>query len=130
MNHYSVRINYNNIRGQIQQDYFHYLDMFYKILILYVVFNDRPELPLSQTLVLENRHYDDLLRRVIASGCMGRRIPELSTIDPTAIVDMQIYLEDFVRLKHNKSAINIYNLTIDEDYNVLITNKYFSRHAL
>lgn len=130
MKHHSIKINYNNIKGQIQQDYFHYLDLFYKILILYIVFNDRPEMPLTSTLVLENKYYDDLLRRVIQSGCMGRKIPELAMIDPGATVDMQIYLEDFIQIYHNQNAINIYNLTIDEQYNVLITNKYFSRYAL
>lgn len=132
MRHHSLRINYNNLKDEIEKDYFHYLDMFYKALILYMVYNDRPDFPLVGSLVLENKLYDDLLRRTAISGCGGKTIPELRelSLNLHAVLDMQIYLEDFIRMKHNQKAINIYSLTIDENYNVLVTNKTFTRYAL
>lgn len=125
-----LKFNVNNIRQQIEQDYFRYKDLFYRCLIvnlcIYNTFNNQ----ILASTIIEDSHYNQYLMYLAQKQAS---IPELiSEIDPvhaaSTFLDAQIYLEDFIDIKHDNALTNLYSLTIDDSFNVVVTNKQLKRH--
>ena len=127
----TVKINYANLKHKIEENYFYYLDLFYKSFVVSLCIFDKNIKPILFSTVIENSHYNNFLHEVRAAQDRGEEIIDL--IDPKhnihVLSDMNVYTLDFLNLKHNEKKPNIYNLTIDDNYNVCITNKQVGRNV-
>ena len=127
----TLKINYANLKEGIENDYFYYLDLFYKsFLVSLVIYSDNIK-PIFYNTIIENEKYNYFLREVLEAQQRGEDIIEL--INPehniTVLSDMSVYTVDFFTGKHNEKKANIYNLTIDDHYNVVITNKQVGKNV-
>lgn len=127
----TLKINYANLKEGIENDYFHYLDLFYKSFLVSLVIYSNNIKPIFYNTIIENEKYNYFLREVLEAQQRGEDIVEL--INPkhniTVLSDMSVYTVDFFTGKHNEKKANIYNLTIDDHYNVVITNKQVGKNV-
>ena len=127
----TLKINYANLKEGIENDYFHYLDLFYKSFLVSLVIYSNNIKPIFYNSIIENEKYNYFLREVLEAQQRGEDIVEL--INPkhniTVLSDMSVYTVDFFTGKHNEKKANIYNLTIDDHYNVVITNKQVGKNV-
>lgn len=127
----TLKINYANLKEDIENDYFHYLDLFYKSFLVSLVIYSNNIKPIFYNTIIENEKYNYFLREVLEAQQRGEDIIEL--INPkhniTVLSDMSVYTVDFFTGKHNEKKANIYNLTIDDHYNVVITNKQVGKNV-
>jgi len=127
----TLKINYANLKEGIENDYFHYLDLFYKSFLVSLVIYSNNIKPIFYNTIIENEKYNYFLREVLEAQQRGEDIIEL--INPkhniTVLSDMSVYTVDFFTGKHNEKKANIYNLTIDDHYNVVITNKQVGKNV-
>lgn len=127
----TIKINYANLKNEIETNYFYYLDLFYKTFIVSLCIFDKNVKPILFSTVIENSQYNHFLREVQEAQDRGEEIIDL--IDPKhnihVFTDMNVYTLDFLNLKHNGKKPNIYNLTIDDNYNVCITNKQVGKNV-
>ena len=131
MRTYVLKINVNNIHSEIQRDYFKYRDIFYKCLIVNLCICSKLTIEnLHQSSIIEDSHYNQYLIYLINSNMTLEDL--IKEIDPvynvSIFTDTHIYLEEFINMKHNQSLLNVYSLTIDDAYNIVITNKQLRRH--
>lgn len=127
----TLKINYANLKEGIENDYFYYLDLFYKSFLVSLVIYSNNIKPIFYNSIIENEKYNYFLREVLEAQQRGEDIIEL--INPehniTVLSDMSVYTVDFFTGKHNEKKANIYNLTIDDHYNVVITNKQVGKNV-
>ena len=127
----TLKINYANLKEGIENDYFYYLDLFYKSFLVSLVIYSNNIKPIFYNSIIENEKYNYFLREVLEAQQRGEDIVEL--INPkhniTVLSDMSVYTVDFFTGKHNEKKANIYNLTIDDHYNVVITNKQVAKNV-
>ncbi len=127
----TLKINYANLKEGIENDYFHYLDLFYKSFLVSLVIYSNNIKPIFYNTIIENEKYNYFLREVLEAQQRGEDIIEL--INPehniTVLSDMSVYTVDFFTGKHNEKKANIYNLSIDDHYNVVITNKQVGKNV-
>lgn len=127
----TLKINYANLKEGIENDYFYYLDLFYKSFLVSLVIYSNNIKPIFYNTIIENEKYNYFLREVLEAQQRGEDIVEL--INPkhniTVLSDMSVYTVDFFTGKHNEKKANIYNLTIDDHYNVVITNKQVGKNV-
>lgn len=125
-----LKINVNNIRHEIEKDYFRYKDLFYRCLIVNLcIYNSMNNMILAST-IIEDSHYNQYL---LFLGQKQATLQEMiAEIDPvhavSTFLDTQVYLEEFINLKHEHNLVNLYSLTIDDAYNIVITNKQLKRN--
>ena len=127
----TLKINYANLKEGIENDYFYYLDLFYKSFLVSLVIYSNNIKPIFYNTIIENEKYNYFLREVLEAQQRGEDIIEL--INPehniTVLSDMSVYTVDFFTGKPNEKKANIYNLTIDDHYNVVITNKQVGKNV-
>lgn len=127
----TLKINYANLKEGIENDYFYYLDLFYKSFLVSLVIYSNNIKPIFYNTIIENEKYNYFLREVLEAQQRGEDIIEL--INPehniTVLSDMSVYTVDFFTGKHNEKKANIYNLSIDDHYNVVITNKQVGKNV-
>lgn len=127
----TLKINYNHMKNELLQDYFKYLDIFHKSFLVTLVYLTTPDTPLTLTSKLENAHYSYLLTDMFNNHCKGENLLEIFTDkEKYLLVDLQVYLQEFLVKTHNFKAYNIYNLTIDHEYNLVITSKQMGRYVI
>lgn len=127
----SLKVNFNHIREHLKVDYFRYLDVFHKSFLATLIHFTTEDTPLVATTVMENSTYSQLLSEMHSAHQRGSNILELFTDqDKFILIDIQVYLQEFLMSAHNFKEYNIYHLTIDPKYNLVITNKQLGRHAL
>lgn len=127
----TLKINYANLKEGIENEYFYYLDLFYKSFLVSMVIYSKNVKHILYNSVIENEKYNYFLQEVIDAQNRGEDIIEL--IDPkhniTVLSDMSVYTMDFFTGKHNEKKVNIYNLTIDDHYHVVVTNKQVGKNV-
>jgi len=129
MKTFTLRINVNNLRDEIEKDFFKFKDIFYKALIAnlyaYDMFNSR----ILPNTIIEDSYYNQYLLFIISKNTTLREvINEIGFPYNTSIfLDMNLYIEEFINIKHNKNTLNLYSLTIDDTYHIVINNKQLKR---
>jgi len=131
MRAYQLKINVSNLRDHIKKDYFKYRDIFFKCLIgnLYV-YNQLYGNVLHST-ILEDIYYNQHLFKLInRNATLEEVISEIdSTYNVTIFLDTTMYFEEFIRLKHDPKKINVYQLSIDDMCNIVVTNMQLNRYV-
>lgn len=120
-----LKINVNDVFKEIEEEYFKYRDTFYKCLIVnLIVFNSTKSLILHNV-IIEDNYYNEYLKSLVARNLnLEQLIAEIDPIFAMSIfLDSNLYIEEFIQSKHDNNAKNLYSLTIDDGYNIVITNK-------
>lgn len=129
----TLKINVNNLREQIQRDYFKYRDLFYRCLVVNLCSTGRmtPQDLLSST-IIEDSHYNQHLLYLANSNLALQDM--IKDLDPSEnanlFIDTNIYFFEFFNSRHDPHRVNVYSLTIDDAYNIVITNKQLKRSCL
>lgn len=125
-----LKINMSNIGHQIEKNYFHYRDLFYRCLVVNLCVYDAMSHKVLSSTIIEDSHYNQYLLHLAQRQASLQEL--ISEIDPTHAVttflDTQLYMEEFLNAKHDDTLSNLYSLTIDDMYNIVITNKQLKRH--
>jgi hypothetical protein len=126
----TLKININHLRGDIDRDYFKFKDSFYKCLIVNLCIYNTFHGNILASSIIEDSHYNQyLLYLANRQSTMEELIAEIDPVHATTIfLDSNIYLEEFINTKHDANVMNLYSLTIDDTYNIVITNKQLKRH--
>ena len=122
---HQLKINFANLKHEIERNYFAYRDIFYKALIVNLCNHHAVCKPIAESTVLEDFQYNQSFQQLIQSSHTLRDLVLQVTnlTHPSVVIDMEIYVDEFLQARHNSKRINVYSLTIDDCYNVIITNK-------
>lgn len=131
MKTYELKINASNLKKEIEKDYFKYKDIYYKCLIGNLcLYNTLYGEVLSNTIIGES-HYNQYLLNLINRPITLESI--LTEIDSphniTIFLDTNIYIQEFITMKHQKNKLNVYSLDIDDLHRVTVLNKTLNRYA-
>lgn len=125
MRTHQLKINFNNLKHDIERDYFKFRDIFYRCLVANLAIFHITKQPLLHNTVLEDAHHNQLLHYLInkQASCeeIIAQISDLNYIQ--SFLDTNVYIEEFILLRHVGNVINLYDMSIDDSYNVVITNK-------
>jgi hypothetical protein len=77
------------------------------------------------TSLIEDSHYNQYLmylanRQVTLEGIVAEID---SPYNLSVFLDTSIYFEEFIKYKHDPTKLNLYNLSIDDNYNIVVTNR-------
>lgn len=127
-----LKINVSNLKRDIENDYFRYKELFYRCLIVGLCVHNSFSRNVLHTTIIEDSHYNQFLMYLAQKVCSVQEM--IAEIDPvhaaTTFIDMNLYLDEFLHMKHDNELLNLYSLTIDDTYNIVITNKQIKRpHA-
>lgn len=126
MRTYVLRINFNNLRKEINDNYFLYKDIFYKCFIANVYSYCINNKDVSKNIFIDNAHYwQYFVNAINIKQPIKSMLYELS-IDKyvNIFLDMNLYIEEFINMKHDRNALNIYSLDISDTYYLEIKNKH------
>lgn len=125
MKTYVLRINFNNLKPQIDSNYFLYKDVFYKCFIASMYNHYINNKQILNNILIDNSHYwQYFINAVNINQTLESMLYELNLDRYVYIfLDMNIYLEEFFNMKHMNGVLNIYSLDITDTYNVEIKNK-------
>lgn len=124
-----LKINVNDVFNEIEEDYFKYKDIFYKCLIVNLIIYNSTKSFILNNVIIEDFFYNEYLKNLVARNLnLEQLIAEIDPIFAMSIfLDSNLYIEEFISSKHNDKAKNLYSLTIDEGYNIVITNKQLKK---
>ena len=125
-----LRINANNLRKEIHHDFFKYRDIFYKCLVANLAVYNQMYANVLSTTILEDAAYNQYLLSLVNRQASLEEI--LKDIDSPYIMsiflDTQVNFEDFIRSYHSGKKLNVYQLTIDDQCHIYVTNKHLRIH--
>lgn len=129
MKAHTIKINQRHGKKLIEENYFHYLDIFSKCLCVSLIYFSTEEDPVLESTIMENSHYNSVLLDMTHRHKSGHNILKDIGFDTSLniFLDLQLYLEMFVKEKHNKALTNIYCLTINEDFEVVVVIKQLGK---
>lgn len=132
MRTYTLKINVNHLKKDIEKDYFKYRQMFFKALVVSVCINSVLYKDLVPFTVIEdevyNQYFLQLASRAITEIDL---LTELNTKEQLAIYfDILPYVEEFFN-KHIDTqsyiALNVLNIRINDDGWIEISSKRIRR---
>lgn len=131
MHAYQLKINVNNLRKEIEKDYFKYRDIFFRCLIGNLCVYNQLYGNVVYNSIIEDSHYNQyLLYLVNRSASLEDILKEIdSPYNVSIFLDTNVYFEEFIRMKHNPKKLNNYQLTIDDMCNIVVTNMQLNRHV-
>lgn len=125
MRTYVLRINFNNIRQEIEDNYFLYKDIFYKCFIVSVYLYYLNDRNIYKNIFIDNTHYWQYFTNSIdINKPVELMLYELGIDKYVDIfLSMNIYVDKFIDRKHKSGVLNIYSLDISDTYYLEIKNK-------
>lgn len=125
----SLKVNVNNIKRQINNHYFKYRDMFYRMLVTNICVYNYINYGVLQNTILEDSSYNQYFLCVANKQLSLEEIlSELNIIQELPLyMDVSLYIEEFIQQKHSNKHINVYSLTISDDGYLIINNKKLDR---
>lgn len=131
MKTYVLKINMANIRKDIEKDYFKYKDIFFKCLLTNLYVYSAMYRNILPSTVIEDSHYNQHLMYLVSSNMSVEEAIQdvINTFNIEVFLDTNVYFEEFIQMKHDEAKINVYQLTIDDYSNIVVTNKQIIRHA-
>lgn len=132
MRMHTLKINQRHLKNELEEGFFYYLDVYHRCLAVSIIYHGIDDGDIVPSTIMENSHYNSLLRDMKERFRQGYNILEEihSKYSLDIYMDTQIYLEEFLKAKHNKGMANVYSLTLDNKFNLVITNKQLGRRYL
>lgn len=131
MRTYHLKVNVNNIKRDINNHYFKYRDMFYRMLITNICIYNYMNYGLLQNTIIEESSYNQyFLHLANKQLSLDEILNELNIASELPLyMDISLYIEEFLQQKHSNTHINLYSLTISDDGYLVIENKQLSRET-
>lgn len=121
MRTFNLKYSLGLLRPVIDSDYFMVVGALYKALVYNLAVYSLTVKPIVDTTIIDQPSYQPWFI-TMATTPMIPVIPRL-LIPEAVILDMELYLSAFITDRHNRAMLNIYGLSIDDVYNIHITNK-------
>lgn len=128
MKSYTLRINNRHLKDEIEGNYFYWLDVFHRALSVALLEHCGAQGDID-SVTLESTYYNSILGALHKRTQEGHN-PLEELYNPEFIgvyMDMSLYLKEFIEQKHINSVTNIYHLTIDHGYNVVVNLKQLGK---
>ena len=121
----TLKVNVNNIKREINSQYFKYRDMFYRMLVANIcVYNYMNYNVLLNTIFEDSSYKQYFLYVANKRLSLEEILSELNIIHELPLyMDVSLYIEEFIQQKHSNKHINVYSLTISDEGHLIISNK-------
>ena len=125
MRTHQLKINVNNIKRDINAQYFRFRDMFYRMLVTNICIYNYMNYGLLQNTIIEESSYNQyFLYLANKQLSLEEILIELNIANELPLyMDVSLYIEEFLQQKHSNNHINVYSLTISDDGYLIISNK-------
>ena len=120
-----LRINVNNLKAEIENNYFKYKDIFYKCLVVNLCMYNIVKENILPNVIMEDGQYNQYLVYLAGKNLpLDELIAEIDLVQYMPIfLDMAIYLDEFIDMRYNPYSYNLFSLTIDDSGHVSVFNK-------
>lgn len=124
-----LKINVNNLKSEIESNYFKYRDIFYKCLIVNICLHALYIRFIGYETLFEEGHYNNYFQfHINRSYTLESLLNDMDILNHRQLfLDMNLYVSEFIELRHRPKMFNIYSLTIDDHYHIVISNKTIRR---
>jgi len=121
----TLKVNVNNIKREINSQYFKYRDMFYRMLVANICVYNYMNYNVLLNTIFEDSSYNQYFLYVANKRLSLEEIlSELNIIHELPLyMDVSLYIEEFIQQKHSNKHINVYSLTISDEGHLVISNK-------
>lgn len=121
----TLKVNVNNIKREINSQYFKYRDMFYRMLVANICVYNYMNYNVLQNTIFEDSSYNQYFLYVANKRLSLEEIlSELNIIHELPLyMDVSLYIEEFIQQKHSNKHINVYSLTISDEGHLVVSNK-------
>lgn len=125
----TLKVNVNNIKREINSQYFKYRDMFYRMLVANICVYNYMNYNVLQNTIFEDSSYNQYFLYVANKRLSLEEIlSELNIIHELPLyMDVSLYIEEFIQQKHSNKHINVYSLTISDEGHLVVSNKKLDR---
>lgn len=125
----SLKVNVNNIKRQMNTQYFKYRDMFYRMLVANICIFNYMNYDALRNTIFEDSSYNQFFLYIANKRLSLEEIlTELNILQELPLyMDVSLYIEEFIQQKHSNNHINVYSLTISDDGYLIISNKRLDR---
>lgn len=125
----SLKVNVNNIKREMNSQYFKYRDMFYRMLVANICIYNYMNYDALRNTIFEDSSYNQFFLYIANKRLSLEEIlTELNIIQELPLyMDISLYIEEFIQQKHSNNHINVYSLTISDEGYLVIYNKRLDR---
>lgn len=125
----SLKVNVNNIKREMNSQYFKYRDMFYRMLVANICIYNYMNYDALRNTIFEDSSYNQFFLYIANKRLSLEEIlTELNIIQELPLyMDVSLYIEEFIQQKHSNNHINVYSLTISDEGYLVIYNKRLDR---
>lgn len=129
MRTFQLKVNVNNIKCNINNHYFKYRDIFYRMLITNICIYRYINYDLPQNTIIEESHYNQIFLNLINRQLSLKEIFQELNIETELLlyIDMSLYIEEFLQQKHSNNHINVYSLHISDNGYLVISNRQLNK---
>lgn len=129
MRTFHLKVNINNIKHNIDDHYFKYRDIFYRILVTNICVYNYINYGLLQNTIIEESHYNQVFLNLANKWLSLKEILQELNIETELplYMDISLYIEEFLQQKHSNNYINIYSVSISDNGYLIISNKQLNR---
>lgn len=120
-----LKVNVNNLKREINNNYFKYKDIFYKCLVVNLCLYNMTKYDILENVIIEDSTYQQYLSYLINKRCtLPELLQEIALETHTHIfLDLTIYIDEFIDMKYNSDKFNLFSLTIDDNGYINVFNK-------
>lgn len=131
MRTFQLKVNVNNIKRDINNHYFKYRDMFYRMLVTNICIYNYINYGLLQNTIIEESHYNQVFLNLANKQMSLEEILRELNIETELplYMDISLYIEEFLQQKHSNNHINVYSLSISDNGYLVIDNKHLNKVA-
>ena len=121
----SLKVNVNNIKREMNSQYFKYRDMFYRMLVANICIYNYMNYDALRNTIFEDSSYNQFFLYIANKRLSLEEIlSELNIIHELPLyMDVSLYIEEFIQQKHSNKHINVYSLTISDEGHLVVSNK-------
>lgn len=125
----SLKVNVNNIKREMNSQYFKYRDMFYRMLVANICIYNYMNYDALRNTIFEDSSYNQFFLYIANKRLSLEEIlTELNIIQELPLyMDVSLYIEEFIQQKHSNNHVNVYSLTISDEGYLVIYNKRLDR---
>lgn len=125
----SLKVNVNNIKREMNSQYFKYRDMFYRMLVANICIYNYMNYDALRNTIFEDSSYNQFFLYIANKRLSLEEIlTELNIIQELPLyMDVSLYIEEFIQQKHSNNYVNVYSLTISDEGYLVIYNKRLDR---
>lgn len=129
MRTYTLKINVNNIKKDINNQYFRFRDIFYRILVTNICVYNCINYGVLQNTIIEESSYNQYLIHLANKNLnLEELLLELNINNELPLyMDITLYLEEFMQQKHSNNHFNIYSVSISDDGHLIVSNKHINK---